>query len=153
MEPKVKPKSFTYDVDVRWVAERKGRMGADGKPTLEVATPPEFKGHPGIWSPEDLFVSAVNVCTMSTFLTFAIRHNVKFLDYRSHARGLLEKVDDKYRFTEITVEPVVTLPEGGDAEEAREALHMAHEHCLIANSISARVVMNEKIEFAGGDQK
>ncbi|MGH7545745.1 MAG: hypothetical protein ACREKI_06135 [Gemmatimonadota bacterium] len=42
---------------MRWTGERKGVISAEGKPELGVATPPEFKGHEGIGSPEDLYVA------------------------------------------------------------------------------------------------
>ena len=145
MEIKTKPKTFTYDVDVQWTEELKGRMDAEGKPPVEVATPPEFKGHPGIWSPEDLFVESVNVCTMVTFAGISRRRGVKFLGYRCRARGVLEMVDGAFKFTQITLEPVVTVAEEADVEPVRETLREAEAKCLIANSITARVQMNERV--------
>lgn len=149
MEVKVKPKTFTYDVDVRWTSERKGKIEADGKPSVEVATPPEFKGHAGIWSPEDLFVSAVNVCTMTTFVGMAARRGLRFQEYRARATGTLEKVDEKFLFTEIVVRPTVTVGDEADIETARTTLHDAEAACLIANSIKTRVRMEETIQVAG----
>lgn len=149
MEAKVKPKMFTYDVDVRWTSERKGMIDAGGKPTVEIATPPEFKGHAGIWSPEDLFVSAVNVCTMTTFLGMAARRGLRFHEYSARATGTLERVDDKFMFTEIVVRPLVTVGDEADVEAARTTLHDAESACLIANSIKTRVRMEETIRVAG----
>ncbi|MBI2838711.1 MAG: OsmC family protein [Acidobacteria bacterium] len=147
METKTRPKSYSYQVDVDWTTERKGVISAHGKPAVEVATPPEFRGHPGIWSPEDLFVSAVNVCTMTTFLALAARREVRFLRYRSRARGLLEMVDGRFKFTRVTVYPELTLPGGADEAGARALLHEAEHSCLIANSINATVQMEETILF------
>src|SRR5207245_9476311 len=56
MTIKVKPKSFQYEVRVRWGDLKRGVLTAAGKPDLEVASPPEFRGHPGVWTPEHLFV-------------------------------------------------------------------------------------------------
>ncbi len=152
MEIKSTPKSFTYEVDAVWVAEKRGRMEAAGKPAVEVATPPEFKGHPGIWSPEDLFVESVNVCTMVTFVGIAQRRNVKFESYRCRASGLLEMVDGKFRFTRITLHPVVTVASAADVEPVRQILHDAEDSCLVANSIRATVSMEERIEVLGAVQ-
>ncbi len=145
MKFQAKPKSFAYDVDVIWTSERKGRIEADGKPPVEVATPPEFKGHPGYWSPEDLFVQAVNVCLMCTFVGTAARQQISFLDYRCHARGILETADGMLQFTEIILEPVISLPAGVEIEAARKVLQDAKRNCLVANSITAHVQMNENI--------
>lgn len=147
MQTTIRPKSYTYQVEVDWTTERKGVITAEGKPPMEVATPPEFRGHPGIWSPEDLFVSAVNVCTMTTFLALAARREVRFLRYRSRARGLLEMVDGRFKFTRVTVYPELILPGGADEAVAREVLHEAERSCLIANSIDATVEMEETILF------
>ncbi|MBI3191832.1 MAG: OsmC family protein, partial [Pedosphaera parvula] len=54
---------------------------------FRVASPPEFKGEAGVWTPEDLFVAAVNVCTMTTFAAFAQRLNLPVLSYRCEAEG------------------------------------------------------------------
>ncbi len=62
----VRSKRYTYHTSVRWADQKNGTMSSPGKPDVQVTTPPEFKGHEGIWSPEDLLVSAVNVCVMST---------------------------------------------------------------------------------------
>ena len=53
----VKPKVFKYQNELEWKGERKGFLSEEGKPGFMVATPPEFRGHPNIWSPEDLFVA------------------------------------------------------------------------------------------------
>lgn len=137
----VKPKVYTYRTTVRWTEQRKGRLAAAGKPDLEVATPPEFKGHGGIWSPEDLFVASVNICTMSTFLALADRAGYQFQSYESEAEGRLELIDGKFRFTAITLRPRIALAPGGDPVKAKELLEKAEASCLISNSITARVTM------------
>ena len=58
----VRSKVYTYRTAVKWTEQKKGVITCGGKPEIQVATPPEFKGHEGIWSPEDLFVASVNVC-------------------------------------------------------------------------------------------
>ena len=66
-------KVYLYHTTVKWTDHRKGTMSCEGKPNVEVATPPEFKGHEGIWSPEDLFVASANICLMTTFIAVAER--------------------------------------------------------------------------------
>ena len=63
----VRSKTYTYRTCLKWTERKIGMLSSPGKPDLQVATPPEFKGHEGIWSPEDLFMASVNVCVMSTF--------------------------------------------------------------------------------------
>jgi len=81
----VRGKVFTYRTSVRWTGRKTGEASSPGKPSLAVATPPEFKGHEGFWSPEDLFVASVDACVMTTFLALAERAGVSFAAYESEA--------------------------------------------------------------------
>jgi len=47
----VRSKTYTYRTTVRWSERKMGVIASAGKPNIQVATPPEFKGHEGIWSP------------------------------------------------------------------------------------------------------
>jgi organic hydroperoxide reductase OsmC/OhrA len=148
MDIQAKPKIFHYDVVVRWESQKRGVLSVDGKPHLEVASPPEFLGHPGIWSPEDLLVAAVNACTMTTFLSAARRRGLALLAYESAATGTLERAGGMFRFTRIVLNPriVVTRPE--DREQAAAAFREAEAGCLIANSILAKVESQPEITVA-----
>lgn len=141
----VRSKVYLYQTTVTWTEQRKGTMSCAGKPELPVATPPEFKGHEGIWSPEDLFVSSANVCLMTTFLAVAERAGLAFSSYESKAEGRLELVDGKFQFTAITIRPTITLPVGGDAAKARELIKKAEQNCLISNSMKAAVTLEPTI--------
>ncbi len=140
-----KPKSFKYRTAVRWTDAKKGQATAAGKPGVQVATPPEFKGHEGIWSPEDLFVASINACVMSTFLAFAERAGLAFAGYESEAEGTLEMVDGKFQFTTVLLKPKVTLKPGGDAAKAKELIEKAEANCLISNSVKSKVTMEATI--------
>src|SRR5919109_3914691 len=129
----VRSKVYTYRTLVRWTNEKKGLATSPGKPDLQVATPPEFKGHAGFWSPEDLFVASINVCVMSTFLAFAERVGLGFTAYESEAEGKVELVDGKLQMTSVVLSPRVSLKPGEDASKAREVLAKAESHCLLSN--------------------
>jgi len=141
----VRSKIFTYEVTVEWRGEKKGAAICEGKPDLEIATPPEFKGHPGIWSPEDLFVEAVNSCIMTTFLSFIERMGLELASYRSLAVGKLERGSEVFSFTEILVRPVIGLRKEEDRAKAAELIERAEANCLISNSIKARVIIEPTI--------
>jgi len=137
----IRAKSYKYVASVRWTGEKKGTMAVAGKPSVEVATPPEFKGHEGIWSPEDLFVASVNSCIMTTFLAFAERAGLRFETFESEAEGLLEFVDGKFLFTKVVVRPRIALQPGEDPRKAEEILHKADRNCLVSNSLRTEVVL------------
>ena len=73
------------ETSVKWTGDRRAVLAADGLPSLEVATPPEFPAvHPGIWSPEHLYTAAAEACLMTTFL--AIAANSKLTSSRTSPR-------------------------------------------------------------------
>ena len=139
MEIKTKPKVFHYETRVDWKGEKRGRMAAEAKPEVEVASPPEFRGHPGIWTPEELLVSAVNTCTMMTFLTYADRKEIRLRSYECDARGTLEKQDGKFRFTRIVLRPRITVAREEDRDRVVEIFRQAENNCLVTNSLTTRV--------------
>jgi peroxiredoxin-like protein len=137
----VRSKIYTYRTAVKWAGQKMGVSSSPGKPGIQVATPPEFKGHEGIWSPEDLFVASVNVCVMTTFLAYAERGGLSFTDYESEAEGRLELVDGKFQLTSVAVRPKVTLKAGEDPGKAKELLAKSEANCLISNSVKANVTV------------
>jgi len=142
----VRRKSFTYRTATAWSSGRSGTLTASDKPDLSVSSPPEFKGEAGRWTPEDLFVAAVDLCTMTTFLAFAERQALALRGYRSEAEGLLEFVDDGYRFTRVVLRPVITLLDAASMDHGRKILKDAHEACLIGRSITAEVEVEPRFE-------
>jgi peroxiredoxin-like protein len=141
----VRSKVHRYQTTVKWTEQRKGVISCEGKPDVQVATPPEFKGHEGIWSPEDLFVASANVCVMTTFLAVAERAGLAFSSYESSAEGRLELVEGKFQFTEITIKPIITLESDADVAKARELIEKAEASCLISNSMKATVTLEPMI--------
>ncbi|MBX3332435.1 MAG: OsmC family protein [Nitrospira sp.] len=140
-----KNKVYMYQTAVKWTEQRKGVMSCAGKPDVQVATPPEFKGHEGMWSPEDLFVASANVCLMTTFLAVAERAGLAFSSYESTAEGRLELVEGKFQFTAITLKPTITLKSAADAGKAKELIEKAEANCLISNSMKATVTLEPVI--------
>jgi peroxiredoxin-like protein len=140
---------YYYDTDIEWTGERKGTISAPNLPALTVATPPEFQGHEGLWSPEHLFVAAVNSCLMTTFLAIANLSKLEFVTFRSQAHGTLEKIEGHgFQITDIVITPHLTIARESDRERAMRILEKAEKHCLISNSIKATVRMEPDIFVA-----
>jgi organic hydroperoxide reductase OsmC/OhrA len=148
MAPKTAYKSFRYKAKTTWSSARRGTLSAAGRPDVVVGSPPEFKGDPDVWAPEELLIGSLNTCMMLTFLTLAQAQGLTPVGYESEAEGLLENVEGKYRFTEVTVRPRVTLRSEAEFETARKAMDGVEAHCFIANSINARVKLAPELVLA-----
>jgi organic hydroperoxide reductase OsmC/OhrA len=145
--PKKRYKSFEYKTSTVWESDRKGVLASDGKPNLDVASPPEFKGVAGVWTPEDLFVAAIDICQMTTFLAFAARSELQLVSYASKAEGLLEFDGGGYKFTKVTLRPKITVTGGTEQTEVERIVHQAHEQCLVGRSVNTTVeVMPEIVQ-------
>ncbi len=142
---KKKNRKFIYKTTVTWKEEKKGFLCSFGKETIKIATPPEFKGHEGMWTPEDLFVASVNVCIKTTFLHYAQKNNFKFLSYESEAEGVLEKVEDQFAFSEIKIMPKIAVESNMQIQKAKELVALAENNCFISNSIKSAIEVMPEI--------
>ena len=140
-----------YDVSLTWNTDRKGTMRSDVlNSSIEVATPPEFpKGMQGIWSPEHLFVAAINSCLMTTFLAIAENSRLVYNNFESKAIGKLELIDGKYIMSEVVLKPVVILSNEDDREKALKVLHKSEAACLISNSVKSKIILEPEVKVEG----
>ena len=123
-------------------------LSAAGKPEIIVGSPPEFKGEPGNWSPEELLVGSLNTCIMLTFLTLAQARGLTPAGYESEAEGLLENVEGKYRITEVSVRPRVVVETDAQLEVGRKTMEGVEAQCFISNSITSRVKLTPEFVVA-----
>lgn len=143
-----RPKQFKYRTSTEWTGQKRCTLASEGKPELECATPPEFKGHEGVWSPEDLQVAALDSCILMTFLYHAEQADIEVVSYRSEAEGVLEMQAGGLVFTEFAVRPqIIVAP--GQKDAAQEAIHKAAESCLVHRSLSAQVHLEAVVRERG----
>src|SRR5690242_16537213 len=117
---------FFYETEVQWIGGRRGVVTAAGLPNNEVTAPPGHQGDEMTWTPEHLFVAAVNSCYMATFAAIADVSRLDVLSFASKATGMLEKVEGRgYRITEIILKPALLLKSEADVERATRLLDKA----------------------------
>lgn len=140
---------YLYETEVEWTGARKGRLSAPALQTLEIAAPPEFKGHEGIWTPEHLYVASVNTCFMTTFLAIAELSKLEFASFTCRARGKLERPEGQgFKMTEVTLYPQVVVPFNTDSGRVKRILEKAEKNCLISNSITTVVRLEPEVVTA-----
>jgi organic hydroperoxide reductase OsmC/OhrA len=132
-------KSFRYKAKTTWTSARRGTLSGVDKSNIVVGSPPEFKGEPDVWTPEELLVGSVNTCIMLTFLSLAQARGLTPAAYESEAEGLLENVKGRFCLTEVTVRLHVTVKQEAELERAREFIERAEGECFISNSIKSKV--------------
>lgn len=133
--------THTYEVNLQWSAATRGTISSPVLDTkIEVATPPDFpNGIAGVWSPEHLFVAAINACLMATFLAIANNSKIEFISYESSAIGTVEKIDGKFLVTQVTITPKLVIPPSVSEERIRRIFEMSEKACAVSNSINSKL--------------
>ncbi len=142
-----RPKEFHFPLAVEWVGERRVAARVDGKPSVEVAPPPVFRGvDPSLWSPEDLLVAAAASCLAVTFTGLAGRAGVTYADLRVEADGVASmRGDGRFGFTRLALRLTVT---GDEADELRRLAEKAEETCLVSASLAFPVDLEIDVRSA-----
>ena len=132
----LEPREYKYETNLVWTGEHKGDISSPEKITIPVACPPEWGGHPGIWSPEDMFVGSIELCTMTTYLWLLDRYRLKIRSYKSTAVGTAKMVKNTFLFSEILVE---------HKEKFETLFDASKKWCLITKSVTCPVVIKPRI--------
>jgi organic hydroperoxide reductase OsmC/OhrA len=122
-------------------------------PEMDFSAPPDAHGHPGVLTPEDAFVAAVNTCVMMMFIWSAERFKLDLVSYECRAEGMkLIELDRTETFTDVKLNPRIVLRsdvagQEGILRRVRRALESAVKYSLVANSIRSKLVVEPHIEF------
>ena len=120
----------------------------EGLPKLDVASPPEFGGPAGTWSPEHLFVAAVSSCLMTTFRTVASMSGLDVVDYTDDPIGHLVREGSLYRIESVTLRPTVVIADPAKVDKAWRLLEKAERACLISRSVHAEIRLEGSVEVS-----
>jgi peroxiredoxin-like protein len=139
-------KQFFFEVELNWIADTRGVLSAkDASGTIHVATAPDFGGQGKPWTPEQLFLSALSSCFMTTYIAFTKKLHFSISNLQCNTIGQIKIVDGRYKFTHINLYPKVFITDETVREKANLALEKTHKYCLISNSINATVLYHSEI--------
>jgi len=136
----VRLKEFHFPVSAEWIGERRVAVLVEGKQTIEIAPPPEFRGtDPTTWSPEDLFVAAAASCLAVTFTGLAGRAGLAYESLVVDGDGIAGTRSNRhFGFTYLVLLlTVVVAPD--DEAKARELAEQAEANCLVSASLDLPV--------------
>lgn len=147
----VRPKEFTFPLDVEWAGGRQVLACVGGKPEVPVGPPVEFRGtDPSVWSPEDLFVASAATCLAVTFTGLAERAGIHLASLHVGGSGTVGNRDDgRFGFTAVRLTMrVVVAPT--DVDVAEGLARKAEDTCLVAASFALPVHVELDVR-AGSD--
>jgi organic hydroperoxide reductase OsmC/OhrA len=134
----LRAREFHFPLAVEWLDGRRVEALVEGKPVIEVAPPPVFRGtDPRAWSPEDFLVAASASCLAITFTGLAAREQVDYSRLRVDADGVAGgREDGRFGFTRVRLRLTV---EGEDVGTLVRLAEKAEETCLVSASLDVPV--------------
>ena len=148
-------KLHTYKATIKWTGnkgtgtndyrqyERSHSVLIDGKPEILASSDAPFRGDVTKHNPEDFLMSALSSCHMLWYLHLCADAGVVVMDYTDNATGIMAEVPTGGgHFTEVMLNPVVTVTDSSMIDKANELHDKAHEKCFIANSVNFKVAHN-----------
>lgn len=140
-------KSYSYKAAAHWTNHKRGIVEGEAIPrTINFAAPPEFGGEPGLWTPEHLLLAAVSTCFVATLRAVAEASKLEFEGVEVPIEGKIEKLEGGFKFTRITLRPVITIHHEKDRERIGRVLEKAEQVCLVSRSLDCDIALDPTIQ-------
>lgn len=152
-------KKHNYKLTIKWTGnkgegtvdyktyDRSHSILIENKPEILASSDPAFRGDNTKYNPEELLVASLSSCHMLWYLHFCAVNGVIVEEYIDNAEGTLtETRTGSGSFSEVILNPVVTVKEESMIEKAIELHKKANKYCFIANSVNFEVKHNVNIK-------
>jgi organic hydroperoxide reductase OsmC/OhrA len=117
---------------------------------LRLSSDPAFRGTAELLNPEQLLLVAASSCQLLSFLAIMARARINVVAYTDEASAVMPEDSEPMRITRITLRPRIVIDGALDEARVQRYVALAHEQCFIANSVSAEIVIEPRIESAAG---
>lgn len=125
------------------VFDRDHTISIDNKADIWGSSDPAFRGDKTKHNPEDLLVASLSACHMLWYLHLCTEAGIIVTDYTDNATGTMtETPNGSGHFTEVILNPIVTITQQSMIEKANDLHKKANEFCFIANSVNFPVRHN-----------
>jgi len=94
-------------------------------------------------SPEELVLSSLGTCMLTTFEAFAARDGIQLLEWSANARGEVDHTPDGLMFTSIVL--VIEMEIAGNVEAVDCTIEDTKRYCPVLNSLRVPVVIETEI--------
>lgn len=145
----VSGKKHSYAVQIQWTGnsgrgtesysayERSYEVTSEGKPAISGSSDPAFRGGPERYNPEELLVASLSACHMLWYLHLCSDTKIAVIAYVDRASGTMAaEPNGGGHFTEVTLQPIVTIQSRSNVTRAERLHEKARELCFIANSVN-----------------
>jgi peroxiredoxin-like protein len=141
--------SYSFESSARWTGGQQGVVaGHEVKPSINFSAPPEFHGQAEVWTPEHFFTSAVATCFITTFQAIAAYSKFEAHALEVSVEGQVEKGEGGFRFTRVTIRPMLTINSESDRERGLRLLEKAEQACLVSRSLQSQILLEPQVVLA-----
>jgi len=162
----IQMKIHRYSLNLNWTGNqgkgtinyksygRHHEINIEGKPTLYASADPAFRGDTTHYNPEELLLASLSGCHMLWFLHLCADNGINVVDYQDNPTATMQETNNGGgRFTEVTLQPEVTITEKWMASKL-DAMHdQANQSCFIANSVNFPVTHRAKWQLPQAAKK
>ena len=114
---------------------RNHTISIENKVDILASSDPAFRGDATKHNPEEMLVSALSGCHMLWYLHLCAESGITVVAYQDRATGtMVENETGGGRFTEVLLQPTVTITNSAQIAEANALHKKANALCYIANS-------------------
>jgi len=151
-----------YKATIRWTGdkglgtsyynayEREHKIIIGNKIDIHGSSDPVFKGDPSKHNPEDLFLFSLSACHMLWYLHLCSQAGVVVKEYIDEATGIMHETENGGgKFSEVSLNPIVTVTESAMKDKAYQLHHEANRFCFIANSVNFPIYHHPQIKAIG----
>lgn len=148
-------KEHFYSLTIKWTGnkgqgtsgylsyERSHSILIDGKQEILASSDPAFRGDKTKHNPEELLLASIASCHMLWFLHLCSDNGIIVMDYLDNPKGTMMEVQNgSGKFTEVTLNPEVTIKDESDLDKLTDLHRKANQLCFIANSVNFPVKHN-----------
>jgi organic hydroperoxide reductase OsmC/OhrA len=130
-----------------WTSGKTGIANSDSSVTaIHFSSPPD--GLEGRWTAEELLLGAIAGCFTTTFQTLAGIHQFDFVDLEVGARASVSKVGSAGFFNDISIHPLLSIPEFEDCDRALKLLEAAEAECLICRALDFPIAFEAHVHVS-----
>lgn len=142
------PFPHRYSTSLSRTFASRARMELPHRPVLHGGPSPQLDGDINAWSPEDMLLSSLGLCMLTTFEAFAARDGITVLSWDAKASGTVERTAEGLMFTSIVLE--LDMQISGNVDRVDATLEDAKQYCLVLNSLRVPVVVEARIRTQDG---
>ena len=124
------------------------RIQSDAMKPLEAGPSRQFDGDATTWSAEQLLLSSIATCLLTTFEALAARDKIEIHAWKTNASGIVERSAEGLQFTSIVLS--VDMAIGGNTKVVEQTLEDARRLSLVLTSLRVPVVFETQITTVDG---